>query len=232
MNSIFEKYFNLSLCNFSGSILITRLKEPHFDKICSHLDGSTVSGIPRWKYILESYYKDTPHVGRQKALELDMAYRGGGNPALNFLDVLATRAPELTLEEFRKVAGYTYIRRNDIANSDMLKDSGTPSGLLKDLDDLNRTSLASLLNSRRGIPDWKYFADEFDFPANLKDEISLAVKSEGLRSPSKRMLKDVFTGMTIDKLKDLCEERDFNLIRNELIAIEKELASKSSNSKK
>ena len=73
---------------------MSSFKESHFDKICPHLDGSALSGIPHWQYILESYYKDTPEVGRQKTLELDMAYRGGGNPALAFLEKLGTRNPE------------------------------------------------------------------------------------------------------------------------------------------
>ena len=221
--------FSMSIfpCKLSGSLPLARLKKPHFDRICSSLDATTVSTIPRWNYILESYYKKNREIGRQKALELNLAYRGGGNPGLVFLGLLETRIPDLTLKRFRDVAKIKYIQRNDIASSEILKDKENHSGLLLDLTADDKASLAALLNTRRGIPGWEYFADEFDFPNSLKKTIELSVKSEGQTSPSEHMLKNIFTGMTTDELKKLCSDNGFHFVCNEITSIEKELEKKS-----
>ena len=200
---------------------MSSFKESHFDKICPHLDGSALSGIPHWQYILGSYYKDTPEVGRQKTSELNMAYLGGGNPALAFLEELEKRHPKLTLKDFCEIA--KKIQRNDIAISDMLKDGRTTNNLLSELDNNDKASLTALLNTRRGIPGWKYFADEFDFTLDKKKEISLSVKSEGLTSPSKRMLETILSEISTGELKELCKKHDLNQICYIVTEIENEL---------
>lgn len=199
-------------------VYLKSLKKHQLARICPTLDANNTSNTPRWRYLLESFYGVDRRTCRQKALELELAYGGGGNPGFLFLETLESQKPELKVEDFVKVAKLPYIRRNDLA--DVLKDL---EGLFLDLADGKKREVAAMLNTKGSIPGWEYFADEYDFDYNTKQTIKQAVKSAGQTSPSEHMLKDIFAEMTTQELKTFCTKHNFKSVINEITDIEEEL---------
>jgi len=180
------------------------------------MDGKNISSIYHWEMIAEKIYETLTSNNRKQIIEdLRRNNYGGGNPGLRFLQILAVRKDDLTVEQFRQTA--RDVSRYDIANAKFLESAGI---LRLKLEPESQLELASMLvTGSSGIADWEYFADEYDFPYSVKEQIKQVMNSGGKHSAStgliEKLIKDEWT---IERLEKVCEDvGGLNQIKNKLV---------------
>ena len=166
-------------------------------------------------------YGDQIGLQKQEVENLHLHHCGGGSPAREFLGNLASEMPQYTVEEFGKLA--KKLKRNDI----LLTLENWPRGLLADISNDNRETLANKLDKRM-TNDWRGFADELRFSDAEITQMGQAVKTPGNYSPSKELLNRIQRkqpDFPLCYLRNLFQEVGRNDIRNDLIRIIERLRS-------
>jgi len=189
---------------FVFNFVLVSLYKKQIVELAAFMDCTDVSSIPYWQTIAEECFKGNQN--RTQIIEdLKRHTFGGGNPGFKFLDVLAVRKDDLTIEQFRQTALSEDISRHDIANADFLKNAGADI-LMCNLDPNLKLKLAAMLVPSSGIADWEYFADEYEFPYSMKEQIKQEMKA-GKHSAGvaliEKLIKDEWT---IERLEKVCEK--------------------------
>ena len=184
----------------------------HLEQIAAKLDHSSGVGITNWKNLAHELIDSRPNLTIK---DLELHYFGGGNPALQFLEELARRNPNLTVEEFQNAC--RSFRRMDIV---IFIDSELCKGdRLRYIEPSKREKLASYLNlNSPGVYNWEIFADEYGFNNDSIKQIKSVIKEGKSYSPTKRLfevLNQMYPSMTVDTVIDACRK----IGRNDVVQV-------------
>jgi len=182
---------------------ISELRMRHLEQIAAKLDHSSGVGITNWKNLAHELIDKKPNLIIK---DLELHYFGGGNPALEFLMLLARRKPDLTVGQLKDAC--RSFKRMDIV---IFIDSELAiNDQLRYIESSKREKLASYLNlNSPGVYNWEIFADEYGFNNDDIKQIKSVIKEKQSYSPTKRLfelLKQIKPDMTVDTVIQACRK--------------------------
>lgn len=167
-------------------LTLSKLKLKHKKRLQSYLDPDHGAGIKNWVHIGHQLCLDDRELSA-RVDSLRLHYAGGGSPAMAFLESLAIKHPETTVERFRGVA--KDFDRNDIAL--YIRDNKIDvNEQLRNIDHEHLEKITNMLNKHvAGISDWRSFADEFDYSTHDISNFATTVKGQNSYSPTLKLLE-------------------------------------------
>ena len=193
------KYFSL--------LDIRDLGEEHLEQICAMLDDSD-SHTFSWCILIDNIFKDDSK--KRNDLKKDLENRGV-NLGLSFLEALKTRNKSIKdLKEHATEAGHKQL--HDHLSEHFSKNNTLSECTLVQLDGIARF----LNNDTRGLVNWKYYAEKFNFiPTEIKSIENQRFSRQ--TSPTRKLIDESLPiGFTLYDLRQSFGVQGRNLLQVEI----------------